>query len=144
MSWRDSTSETAQQDLDGLLNLTLPFAQQQVDKHGELFPFGAVVAVDGTSRLSATDPAETGERPASADVLALLVKGTRETRNELRAVTLCSDVRTGDGDAIRVELEHVEGTAMAVLLPYKKKRFGNRIEYAELQAGPATPSIWFD
>jgi hypothetical protein len=143
-SWRDSASATAQQDLDGLLNVTLPFAQQQLDKHGEFFPFGAVVNADGTNGLVAPDPAATGERPASSQVLSLLVQQTREMRSELRAVALCSDVRLADRDAIRVELEHSEGASMAVLMPYKKKRLGNRIEYGDLQAGTATPSIWAD
>jgi hypothetical protein len=142
VSWRDNASETAQQDLDGLLNATLPLAQQYLDKYGEFFPFGAVVTIEGTNSLVAADPAETGEQPVSADILALLIERTRERREDLRAVALCSDVTGPDGDGIRVELEHAEGPVMAVLMPYKSKRFGKGVQYEDLRAGSANPAIW--
>lgn len=121
-SWRDSASQQAQDDLDGLLNATLPFAQQMLAKHGEFYPFGATVAASGETRLLAGEPGQ--EHPASAEVLALLVAGLRQRRADLRAIAICSDVRLPDKDAVRVELEHRDGHAMAVLMPCKKKRFG--------------------
>jgi len=37
----------AHPDLDQLLNAVLPFAQQMLSKHGEFFPFGASMTIDG-------------------------------------------------------------------------------------------------
>jgi hypothetical protein len=76
MSWRDSASETAQIDRDGLLDLCLPFAREQLDQNGEFFPFGAVVNSEGVRSLYGAGPGA-GERPASSDVHALLVDGMR-------------------------------------------------------------------
>ena len=139
-SWRDSASQQAQADLDGLLNITLPFAQQMLAKRGEFYPFGATVNAGGETRLLGGDLGQ--EHPASADVLSLLVEGLRLERADLRAVALCSDVGLSDSEAIRVELEHRDGHAMAVLMPYKKKRFGRTVEYDDLRGGTADKQIW--
>jgi hypothetical protein len=141
-SWRATASQEAQDDLDWLLELTLPFAQQQLDEHGEFFPFAAAVAADGTAKLIAAQAL--GEHPASAQVLDQLVGGLLEQAASLRAVALVADVRAGASDAARVELEHRDGHAICVLLPYRKKRLRRGVEYAELTAGPGQQHIWRD
>jgi hypothetical protein len=140
-SWRETTSQQAQEDLDALLELTLPFAQQQLAEHGEFFPFAAAVGADGTPRLIAADPG-LGERPTSRDVLDQLVGGLREQAGDIRAAALVADVRVGESDAARVELEHRDGQAICVLLPYKRRRLRRGVDYGELGAAPAQPRIW--
>jgi hypothetical protein len=83
ITWRASASQQAQDDLDGLVNVTLPFAQQMLAKNGEFYPFGAAVTASGETRLIASDSTE-GEHPASADVLSSLLAGFRQTRADLR------------------------------------------------------------
>jgi len=139
-SWRDSASQQAQDDLDGLLNITLPFAQQMLGKSGEFFPFGAVVTASGETRMVTSDLG--GEHPASADVLSQLIGQLRQDRASLRAVAICSDVRLADSDAVRVELEHQDGHAMAVLMPYQPKRFGRGVEYSDLRGTRANTQVW--
>jgi hypothetical protein len=140
-SWRETTSQQAQEDLDALLELTLPFAQQQLAEHGEFFPFAAAVGADGTPRLIAADPG-LGERPASTDVLDQLVGGLREQAGDIRAAALVADVRVGESDAARVELEHRDGQAICVLLPYRGRRLRRGVDYGELGAAPGQPRIW--
>jgi hypothetical protein len=140
-SWRDTASPQSQDDLDGLLNVTLPFAQQMLATSGEFYPFGAEVTTAGETRLLAGDLTQ-GEHPASVEVLSTLLAGLRQTRTDVRAVAICSDVRLTDSDAVRVDLEHREGHALAVLMPYKRKRFGRGVEYGELRAGAADRQIW--
>jgi hypothetical protein len=140
-SWRETTSQQAQEDLDALLELSLPFAQQQLAEHGEFFPFAAAVGADGAPRLIAADPG-LGERPASTDVLDQLVGGLREQAGDIRAAALVADVRAGESDAARVELEHRDGQAICVLLSYKRRRLRRGVDYGELGAAPGQPRIW--
>lgn len=140
-SWRDSASQLAQDDLDGLLNSALPFAQQMLDERGEFFPYGVALSAAGEARMVAGDPGQ-GEHPRSQDVLRTIVEGLRRERDNLRAVALVADVRMADSDAVRVELEHSEGPTMAVLLPYTKKRLRRTVEFGNLAATAAAPSVW--
>lgn len=141
-SWRDGASAETQADLDGLLNSVLPFAQQQLGTHGAFFPFGAVVTDDGTVRLtSAYDGAGT---PWTQELLDQLYEGTRSQRSSIRAVAFVADVRIPGNpeDAIRVELEHRGGIAIAVLLPYRKRQQSPGIDYEALRGATAVNRIW--
>ena len=141
-SWRDQASPECQRDFDGLLNATLLFAQQQLDKRGAFFPFGAVVDSDGIVRLKAAY--DGGDRPAAQDVLDSLHEGVRSQRGSIRAAAFVADVKVPGkpGDAIRVDVEHTEGIAIAVLLPYSKRRLGRGIEYGPLAAASAERHVW--
>ena len=141
-SWRESASQEAQNDLDGLLlDAVLPFAQDMLAKHGEFFPYAMSLSTDGEAAMVAGEPG-TGERPGSTDVLSILVSGLRAQRERLRAFVIVSDVGLDGVDAIRAELEHREGHAMAIFLPYKRKRFGRGVDYDNLRASAAQPQVW--
>ena len=140
MSWRDSASQLAQDDHDALLNLILPLAQQMLEREGEFYPFGAAMKSDGQHEM-VMGYSDTGDRPPSAAMMATMIDGLRGQRDGLRAVGFCANVRVSDSDAVRVDLEHREGQAMAVLLPYKK-RFGRGVEFSALRAGPAKSQVW--
>jgi hypothetical protein len=123
MSWRDQVSQGAQDDLDGLLDAVLPFGQQMLARHGEFFPYGAQVTADGQRQMVAA--ANDAERPASNHLLEDPYSALRESSQTTRAAAFVSDVRLGGsplGDAMRVELEHREGVALVVLLPYRRGR----------------------
>ncbi len=144
-SWRDTASVQAQADLDCLLNPALGFAQQQLEKHGEFFPYAVVVRADSETEMVASRPDVTDDRPPSADVVTACRTTLAERRDQLRAAAVIADVRLPGGeDAIRVELEHTEGPALTILLPYSKKRFGRGIEYGQLQAAAGTRHVWRD
>jgi hypothetical protein len=83
-----------------------------------------------------------GEHPNSADILQLLVEGLRAQRDALRAAATVSDVRLSGSEAVSVEVEHEEGLAIAVLLPYRKKRLRGGIEYGETTAAPGGRKVW--
>ena len=141
-SWRDSASAECQADLDELLRVALPFAQQMLEKHGEFFPYAVVIRPDGQTAMIA---GYTGtETPPSAEVLAVLYQGLRAKAEESRGVAVVADVRLkGEGtDAIQIEVEHREGIAMKVFLPYRKRRFGRQPEIGEMRAEEGERRIW--
>ena len=140
-SWRDTTSQQAQDDLDRLLDESLPFAQEMLEKHGEFFPYAVAMSTSGEVSHIAGDPGE-GENPASVAVLEILTEGLRATRDHNRAASLVSDVRLADSDALRVELEHQDGPAIVVLLPYRKKRLRRNVEYEPMRASEGQRQIW--
>jgi hypothetical protein len=127
-----------------LLAEALPFARQSLAKHGEFYPYGMVLTLGGETRMVAAD--EGSEHPASTDLLAMLYEGLSAQGPELRGVAVVSDVRIKEplSDAIRVEVEHREGVAMAVLLPYqvRKKLLGRDVTYGDMRASGAHPRIW--
>jgi hypothetical protein len=129
----------AHPDLDELLNALLPFAQEMLAKHGEFFPFGGSVATDG--EIAHVGAHSGDERPPSQEVIDLLITGFAKQAKEgrIRAAAICLDVRTippGQSektDAICTRLEHVNGEAVDVFLPYRKGRLGKH-KYGELFA----------
>jgi hypothetical protein len=142
-SWREQASQTAQDDFDSLINDTLIFARQQLDHEGGFFPFGAVVTSDGERAGFAVDAGS--EHPTTAEVLELLWAGIASERASFRAVAVASDVkirREPDTDAVRVELEHVEGVCIQVMLPFAKRRFGRGIQFDALEAAAGDPWVW--
>lgn len=141
-SWRDTASQQAQDDLDNLLGPAIGFAQQQLDTRGEFYPYAAVVDNDGEQRMVATESGE--DRPASVDLITMLIATLSEQRNHLRATAIVADVRVPESgsDAIRVTLEHSERVALTILLPYRIRRFGRGVDYGDLQVGTAAAYVW--
>jgi hypothetical protein len=140
-SWRDSASPQTQADLDGLLNAVMPFAERMLSEHGAFYPFGAAVGTDDEMRFLVADP-DLGEHPEAADVITSLWEGVRVGRSELRAVALAGDVRVGDADAVRVDLEHADGIVIAALFPYVVDLEAHQVDFGEPAAVPGEARLW--
>ena len=132
-------------ELDGLLNLCLDFANKMLTEHGEFYPFGAKVSSDGESGLVQGSTGE--ERPAEQALIALMLEGFRDEarRGTIRACALCVNVALTrpDGervDAVRVTLEDAN-EALNLSLPYKIG-FRGRVKYGELERNPAQPQVF--
>lgn len=134
----------ARPDLEELMNTLVPFAQQMLAKSGEFFPFGASMRRDGQIVQNA---AHTGsEHPPSQELIDLLTAAFQQdaAAGNLLAVGICLDVRvvapgtTEKSDAICVRLEHADGEAIEIYVPYKKGWFG-KIKYGELFASRGKP-----
>jgi hypothetical protein len=140
-TWRDTASASAQADLDNLLNLVLPLAQELLGKNGQFYPFGASVSTVGEAALTAADP-ELGEHPQPEQVLASVYDRARAAAGETRAAAFVSDVLVEGSDAVQVELEHRDGIALVVLVPYKPATLKRVPTFRDMSVAPGEPRVW--
>jgi hypothetical protein len=138
-TWRDTTAEHVQSDLDRLLNTALRFADEMLTKHGVFYPYGAAITRTGDEQVFAADPGEEDD-PNPSEVLTSLVNGMSEDARTLRAAALVSDVTSDRTDAVMIHLEHADSMAMTVLVPYRKTEA--EIEFDDLTATPTEALIW--
>ena len=121
--------------MDSLLSTLLPFAQQELEKHGEFFPFAASVDSSGVIAMVAVDLGE--ERPPSTHVIESLyeVLSRSAANGEIRAAGISADVWiTPPG----MSIEHAQSDPVEVLMPYAKKRMrGFQFGDVFAQAGKA-------
>jgi hypothetical protein len=138
-----------QKELNAILNALFGFAEEQIRKHGEFFPFAAVIAADGELRMVAVQMEE--ERPQSTAVIEELyrVLAPQAESGAIRAAGVCMDVlMTPPGaesktDALRADLEHLDDRVVQAFVPYRKKRLGG-YEFGELLLEePGTPRLRF-
>jgi hypothetical protein len=116
-----------EKEYNALLDALLPFAEQMLNKHGEFFPFAAVVAVAGSVALVAGDLGES--QPKSVDLRDFLFAALRKQVEEqgCTAAGVCVDVKVLDPrnqqktDAIHFVFEHKSGEALDVFFPYRKR-----------------------
>ena len=133
----------ANPDLDELLDTLFVAAQSLLGKYGEFYPLGAVFEQEGASP-NLVEHLSGEEFPPSKDVLEELRRAfhARAAAGELRASGICYDVRAQEPntnkttDAICAELEHEDGEAVRVFLPYAKADDEGAITYGELFAEP--------
>ncbi len=142
-SWRDRASPQAQADLDHLVGPALDFARQQLARYGTFYPYAVAIDADSQQQVYAADP---GTPDPDPDELMSTLRGHLiAQRGELRAAAIASDVRVPElgSDAIRVDLEHREGVALSVVLPYRGPQSpGAEFSYGELQAFASAPVVW--
>jgi hypothetical protein len=83
----------AHPELDQLLNVALEFAQKMLKEHGEFYPFGASMGMDGKISMDGTTTCR--EHPPSQDLLDLLPESYTQRANTgvLRAAAICADER---------------------------------------------------
>ena len=140
-SWRSSTSQSAQDDLDAVVDVALNAARQQLASAGGFYPFAVGLGEDGRAELIGSAPPANEESPDSVTVAAAMWEALHEQRDTLRAGAVVTD-RTGtDGhDQVAVQTEHREGPALEIVLPYRLQDDG--FVGGQLSAGEGTPRVW--
>jgi hypothetical protein len=145
VSWRDDTSDRTQADLDELVDLALTAGQEQLDRHGEFYPFAVVLPTEGEAAVVEADV------PAGADVVEVHERCWQALEADAeanRALAVVTNVGGPDGDAVAVALEHRDGVAIEVFLPYTTqgkvngKKPAQKHRFGALQAVEGTPRVW--
>ena len=118
-------TDTPPSDLDRLMGACVEAAVGLLSKDGEFYPFALAMTTEGDVVSPAIDPGS--EHPEPDHVAELLVQALRSSRDTLRAVAMCSDVRlrSDEGeerDAIRIELESPQTDPLIVMVPYADRR----------------------
>lgn len=123
-------SRLSDQDIATLTGTLVPFAQQMLRQHGEFYPFAATMDKGGAVAQVAGDIGS--ERPGSAEMIAFLQGALRAQaeQGELRACGICLNVGArlpgyaDKVDAICCQLEHSDGRAVQVFVPFRKGFLG--------------------
>ncbi len=120
----------AHPDLDRLYDHLVKFAQMMLSRRGEFYPFGAAIKADGQLLdFAATDGTE---HPPSQPLIDLLTDDFRfrAASGSIQAAGICFDVLVAADrdakkrDAIQCRLEHSNGEAVDVFIPYSKDPSG--------------------
>ena len=132
---KEITTITPKEQCEVLLDKLLPFAEDQMKKHREFYPFAAVMLMDDSVEL--TGSYDGNEHPESKDVLADLIQIHKQLAAEGKikasGIVWNAGIASADGkptDAIIVSLEHKNDYSVIVGEPYKigffkKITFGN-------------------
>lgn len=115
---------TPKEQCEILLDKLLPFAEEQMKKHREFYPFAAAILMDDTVEL--TGSYDGGEHPESKDVINDLIQMHKQLAHDSKikasGIVWNASVTSADGkpsDAIVVSLEHKDDYSVTVGEPYK-------------------------
>lgn len=115
---------TPKEQCEILLDKLLPFAESQIKKYREFYPFAAVLLHDDSVEL--TDYYDGNEHPESKDVLDELKQIHKQLAKEGKikasGIVWNASISSANGkpsDAIIVSLEHKDGYSVIVGKPYK-------------------------
>ena len=118
---------SAKSESEDLMNSALPFAEQMLQKHGEFFPYGQALDVNG--KVVSVSASNGKEHPPSAEIIVLLKKAFVQgaSAGKYKATALIYDVRVQlpssdiKSDAIAVSLNHKDNYSVVVFFPYKRE-----------------------
>ena len=136
----------ASDEIQELVNFLLPHAERMLSEHGEFYPYAA--AVDSAGTIEPVGPAVEAEDPDVGDILVALHADRREQAAEgtIRASGIAADVTLTDPDsgettdAVQIELDHADGDALDVYVPYEREAEG--VKFGELVAAQGREPVF--
>ena len=143
-NWREGASDEVQDDFDRLAEVTIAAARNFLDEAGDFIPFPMVIKADGELVLIGLEQPVVPSVPDSQNVLNGIVQLFRDRRDSIRALAIGSDVQVPSEatDAIEVRLEHRDGLAITVLVPYQIDSLDDTYLYDEPRVQQGDRQIW--
>jgi|SRR5690625_1391978 len=141
-SWRDTVTEQAQQDVDGLTTAAVDFAIEGIQAAGDFRPFALAVSVDGEHQVITPGPAAAAEVTV-AEQLAAHWRAVTDVKDSLRAAADALNVALPERqcDGIEVSVEHRDGAATGLIFAYTLGAEG-AVNLASPTEHPMNPRIW--
>lgn len=140
MDWRATTNQTAQADLDQLLADSIQAAATGLS-HQNLTPFMLVIDTLGRRNMRALSASATLDGIEA--VAAALRRDGDADRLRARATVADVTVRAPfAGDAINVRLEHRDGPAIDILVPYYTTAHGITVDTEASTAAVGDALLW--
>ena len=135
------------EEIEQLLNFLLPFAEEQLSKEGEFYPYAAMLLADGALKSVTT---EAGEEPEVPDLLVALHEELRRraAQGAIRASGIAADVTLTDPDsgettdAVQLELDHADADAVDIYVPYETA--GSEVKFGELVSAQGRQPVFTD
>jgi hypothetical protein len=142
--WRDDASEEVLDDFDRLAEVTLAAARSFLDLEGQFIPFPMAIKTDGVLAPIGLDQPKPPTAPDIQEVMDGLIGLFRERRASIRALAIAADVLIPGEmmDAIEVRLEHSDGTAITLLVPYSIDSLDDSYLYEEPRISAGDRLIW--
>ena len=134
-----------QEELNLLLDHSLSWGCDELEKNGFFYPYALTLQPDGDlQRSGELSEEEKGKDPEELlnQMHAMLAAGCRQKLH--KAVAVGADVKVqrfkseGFVKAIEVMIEHEDGSAFDCFLPYRKKEDGS-IEYGQVFSSALEP-----
>ena len=143
-NWRDGASDEVQDDFDRLAEVTVAAARNFLDHNGDFIPFPMAIKADGELALIGLEQPATETVPDVDEVLGGIENLFRDRRDSIRALAIGSDVQVPEEatDAIEVRLEHRDGLAVTVIVPYQIDPLDDTYIYDEPRIQEGDRVIW--
>jgi hypothetical protein len=133
------------EEIEQILNYLLPVAEDMLSKHGEFYPYAAMMNTGGEVQSVSAAP---DEQPDVGELLLALHAKLREQAADgtIRASGIASDVTLTDPDsgqvtdAVQLELDHADAEPVDVYVPYESGTDG--VKFGELVAAAGQAPIF--
>jgi len=143
-SWREALSDGARADVDRLVDAGLAVAKSRLQTLALFPPVPVFAREDGAIMQVAHDSTALGRRAKAEAIAEDAVQQLRKVKDSARGVALVTSTHLAKerSDAIEVWVEHTEGVAVSILLPYQRPTLGGVITFGQLRAFAASKRVW--